>query len=231
MVASQDRIYFGTESNGDDASKSISKSKSKTKSKSWPPVSAFLAQLMAGELPLPRVPVRWATVHGDMHADNIMVDKHLNAYLIDLDSWRPGPAISDACQLEAWVLFECTDIDASLEQALRMVGPLTSSYLVASSAKELELTGGLQLAFEAVVCLRAHAADHTLGEEDKAACGGTLPLSVAVPLLARALFFVFQPEQEKKRQPGANKAFALAMACALAEVCRAAITPKTAAAN
>ena len=85
----------------------------------YPPVSKLIADLRAGAYdPLPRHEVKWATVHGDLHGDNVMVDVNSNAFIIDLDSWRPGPILSDVTFMEGWVLFECAPQPPRISYAL-----------------------------------------------------------------------------------------------------------------
>lgn len=191
----------------------------------FPPVSALLADLRAGKYdPLPRAEVRWATVHGDLHGDNLMVDANNNAFLIDLDSWRPGPILSDVAHIEGFVLFDYLVLtsEAEFNEAMRLVPLLAGSYLLPTSTTPAALglsSANVISAFETVRALRALAVEHLLTASSTSDVSTCCPLQAALPLLARAIFWIHAPQQHDKAQPVLNRRFALAYACALARVC------------
>ena len=168
-----------------------------------------------------------------------MVDSHGNAFLIDLDSWRCGPALGDVAHLEGFTLFDYTDVrsPAELDEALGMVRPLVSTYggpggaaATAGALPEASAIGlttpQLRLAYETVCVVRGMAADLLVSPEGARASAASsfIPLEAAAPLLTRALMFVFAPQQADKTDPAANKKFALAMACALCDACEGALS-------
>ena len=114
--------------------------------------------------------------------------------------------------------------EAEFNDALKLVPLLASTYLLPSTATAEALgikSINVKAALTTITSIRALAVKHLLSSAttstDSFSTG--LPMQAALPLLARAIFWIYVPQQADKAQPVLNRRFALAYACALARLC------------
>lgn len=175
-------------------------------------------------------------VHGDLHADNIMVDQKDNRFLIDFGKTGLGHCLEDVTWLEAFVLLSYTQYtDATLADALSFVPALAPAEGLGAEACDsvvLDQVAGVAgkklvpevaAMWSTVKSLRVHlansfrsvaAASGAEREEEVRRAG----LVASMLMLRNCLFFMTARENADKPQ---RKVFALALACAYAQSAQA----------
>ncbi len=83
-----------------------------------------------GSLEAPGSRTPWCLIHGDLHADNFLLDENANVFIIDHDTFAPGNPFSDSAHLEAFAMFELVIFDFSLPSYCCTTDTLTYLSLV-----------------------------------------------------------------------------------------------------
>jgi len=79
----------------------------------FPNPATFYSRDLAGLLPRARASVRFADVHGDLNASNIIIDGHENVWLIDFALTHYGHVLRDFIKLENDLMFILTPVECA----------------------------------------------------------------------------------------------------------------------
>eukprot|EP00928_Gymnodinium_smaydae_P011119 TRINITY_DN14144_c0_g1_i1.p1 TRINITY_DN14144_c0_g1~~TRINITY_DN14144_c0_g1_i1.p1 ORF type:complete len:726 (+),score=162.31 TRINITY_DN14144_c0_g1_i1:98-2275(+) len=174
-------------------------------------------------------------VHGDLHGDNIMIDKKDNRFLIDFGKTSVGHCLEDVTWLESFIMLSYTDIlnDEEFAETLSLVRALSPPDGLSPAACENSaldaardglasmkpLSPRIAAMWNIVKCLRSHLAA-SIGILASVNGGNRedemhIASLVACLLLFRNCLF-FMGARENKQAPRRRK-LALALACAYAD--------------
>lgn len=98
-----------------------------------------------------------ATIHGDLHASNIMVDKNKNCWLIDFSRTGKGHILRDYVELEASIKFNVLETD-SLVQLCELESAVMSQQSLSDSLQLPYMNDEIHKALHVIRLIRQRAA-------------------------------------------------------------------------
>ena len=99
-----------------------------------------------------------STVHGDLHASNIMVDSQNNAWLIDFSNTGPAHILRDFVELEAAIKFSVLETE-SLRDLCELEACLTSQDAFRDILEFSHSNSEIQKAFDVIKLIRRKASE------------------------------------------------------------------------
>jgi len=110
-----------------------------------------------------------ATIHGDLHGQNILVDHHWDTWLIDFANTGKGPVLQDFVALETWLLI--TNIQVNEWTPLFTWGKAlyaSRDEMFPALPDTLALNDSIRKAHDAILTVRRIAFEGRIGEPEKA---------------------------------------------------------------